>query len=78
MDNSKISADDAKRLQTNGTFKQLLEEVRENQTKVFANSAADEIERREEAHAIMRAVNQLEAHLDAIITAETLLQYRKG
>ena len=77
MDNSKISADDAKRLQNNLTFKQLLEEVRENQKQVFANSAADEIERREEAHAIMRAVNQLEAHLDAIITAETLLQYRK-
>ena len=78
MDNSNIKADDAKRLQNNGTFKQLLEEVRENQTKVFANSAADEIERREEAHAILRAVNQLEAHLDAIVTAETLLQYRKG
>lgn len=78
MDNSNIKADDAKRLQTNGTFKQLLKEVRENQTKVFANSAADEIERREEAHAILRAVNQLEAHLDAIVTAETLLQYRKG
>lgn len=78
MDNSKINADDAKRLQTNGTFKQLLEEVRENQKQVFANSAADEIERREEAHAILRATNQIEAHLDAVVTAETLLQYRKG
>ena len=77
MDNSNIKADDAKFLQKNGTFQMLLKEVRENQKEVFANSAADEIERREEAHAILRAVNQLEAQLDAVVTAETLLQYRK-
>lgn len=77
MDNSNIKADDAKFLQKNGTFQMLLKEVRENQKEVFASSAADEIERREEAHAILRAVNQLEAHLDAVVTAETLLQYRK-
>ena len=45
MDNSNIKADDAKFLQKNGTFQLLLKEVRENQTKVFATSAADEIER---------------------------------
>lgn len=77
MDNSNIKADDAKFLQKNVTFQMLLKEVRENQKEVFANSAADEIERREEAHAILRAVNQLEAQLDAVVTAETLLQYRK-
>lgn len=78
MDNSNIKGDDAKFLQKNVTFQMLLKEVRENQKEVFANSAADEIERREEAHAILRAVNQLEAQLDAVVTAETLLQYRKS
>ena len=78
MDNSKIRAEDAKRLMNDETFQDLLREVRENQKEVFANSAADEIERREEAHAILRAVNEMVAHLDAVVTAETLLELRKG
>ena len=78
MDNSTIRAEDAKFLQKNATFQTLLREVRENQKEVFANSAADEIERREEAHAILRAVNEMVAHLDAVVTAETLLELRKG
>lgn len=78
MDNSKIRAEDAKRLMNDSTFKLLLEEVRENQKEVFATSGADQIERREEAHAIIRAANEMVAHLDAAITAETLLELRKG
>ena len=78
MDNSKMRAEDAKRLKQDNMFQLLLKEVRENQKEVFANSGADEIERREEAHAILRATTEMEAHLDAIVTAETLLKLRKG
>tara|TARA_Y200000002_G_scaffold367639_1_gene359877 strand:+ start:373 stop:609 length:237 start_codon:yes stop_codon:yes gene_type:complete len=78
MDNSKIRAEDAKRLRNDDTFKLLLQEVRENQKEVFATTAADEIERREEAHAILRAMSEMITHLDAVITAETLLEMRKG
>jgi len=78
MDNSKMRAEDAKRLKQDSTFQLLLKEVRENQKEVFANSAADEIERREEAHAILRATNEMVAHLDSVVTAETLLELRKG
>ena len=78
MDNSEIRAEDAKRLRSDDTFKLLLQEVRENQKEVFATTAADEIERREEAHAILRAINEMITHLDAVITAETLLEMRKG
>jgi hypothetical protein len=43
------------------------------QLSIFANSTAKEIEQREEAHAIMRALNQIEMQLDAAIAAERML-----
>ena len=49
----------------------VLAEVRERQSDVFVNSAAHEVERREDAHAIIRAVKEIEVHLDAAIAAET-------
>mgnify|MGYP001546671206 CR=1 FL=1 len=44
---------------------------------VFANRAAHEVERREEAHAIIRALKLIEVNLDAAIAAETLLDRKK-
>jgi hypothetical protein len=40
---------------------------------VFATSAAHEVERREEAHAIIRALDLIEIQLDASIGAERFL-----
>ena len=73
----RIRADEAKRLKNDTAFTQFVQEVRESQMMVFANSAAQDIERREEAHAIIRALNLIEVNLDAAIAAETLLDRKK-
>lgn len=73
-----ITADEARRLKSDTAFKRFVNDVREQQKMVFATSAADEIERREEAHAIIRALNAIEVNLDAAIAAETLLSFKKG
>jgi hypothetical protein len=73
----RIKADEAKRLKSDTAFTQFVQEVRESQMMVFANSAAQDIERREEAHAIIRALNLIEVNLDAAIAAETLLDRKK-
>ena len=41
------------------------------------DSTASDVEAREEAHAIMRALNQIEMVLDATIAAETLLDRKQ-
>lgn len=73
----RIQAEEAKRLKDDTAFKQFVQDVREDQMRIFANSAAQEIERREEAHAILRALNLIEVNLDAAIAAETLLDRKK-
>ena len=73
----RIKADEAKRLKSDTAFTQFVQEVRESQMMVFANSAAQDVERREEAHAIIRALNLIEVNLDAAIAAETLLDRKK-
>lgn len=73
----RIKADEAKRLKNDTAFTQFVQDVREGQMMVFANSAAQDVEKREEAHAIIRALNLIEVNLDAAIAAETLLDRRK-
>ena len=73
MDSIRIQADEAKRLKNDTAFMQFVQDVRDVQLSIFANSAAKEIEQREEAHAIMRALNQIEMQLDAAIAAERML-----
>lgn len=69
----RIQADEAKRLKNDTAFQQFVQDVRDVQLSIFANSTAKEIEQREEAHAIMRALNQIEMQLDAAIAAERML-----
>ena len=73
MDSIRIQADEAKRLKNDTAFQQFVQDVRDVQISVFSNSTAKEIEQREEAHAIMRALNQIEMQLDAAIAAERML-----
>ncbi len=73
----RIQAEEAKRLKNDTAFKQFVQDVREDQMRIFANSAAQDIEQREEAHAILRALNLIEVNLDAAIAAETLLDRKK-
>jgi len=65
-------------LKNDTAFQRFVNDVRERQKEVFVTSAADEIERREEAHSIIRALNLIEVNLDAAIAAETLLDRKQG
>ena len=69
----RIQADEAKRLKNDTAFQQFVQDVRDVQISIFSNSTASEVEQREEAHAIMRALNQIEMQLDAAIAAERML-----
>jgi len=73
----RIQADEAKRLKNDTAFQQFVQDVRDVQLSIFANSTAQEVEQREEAHAIMRALNQIEMQLDAAIAAERMLDRNK-
>jgi len=73
----RIQAEEAKRLKNDTAFQQFVQEVREGQMLIFANSAAQDVEKREEAHAIIRALNLIEVQLDAAIAAETLLDRKR-
>ena len=73
----RIQADDAKRLKNDTAFMQFVEDVRNEQIRLFTTSAAQDVEQREEAHAMLRALNQIEVQLDAAIAAETLLDSKQ-
>ena len=77
MNEIRINAEEAKRLKNDTAFEQFIQDVRDVQMSVFANSAASEVEQREEAHAILRALNQIEMQLDAAIAAERMLDRHK-
>lgn len=53
------------RLLADEAFQDAIEEVRQAQMKAFANSGPDDIEVREEAHAILRALSKLILALEA-------------
>jgi len=65
-------------LKNDTAFQRFVNDVRERQKEVFVTSAAEDIERREEAHSIVRALNLIEVNLDAAIAAETLLDRKQG
>ena len=73
----RIQADEAKRLKNDTAFQQFVEDVRELQLIIFASSTASQVEVREEAHAILRALDQIEIQLDAAISAERMLERNK-
>ena len=67
----------SKSLLENEWFVETIKNLREEQKTVFANSSADEVEKREDAHAILRALNAIEVSLKADVDAMALLQ-KKG
>ena len=77
MDSIRMQADEAKRLKNDTAFQQFVQDVRDVQISIFSNSAAEEAKQREEAHAIMRALNQIEMQLEAAIAAERMLDRSK-
>ena len=73
----RIKAEDAKRLKDDTAFTQFVEDVRNEQIRLFTTSGAQDIEVREEAHAVLRALTKIEVELDAAIMAETLLDRKQ-
>tara|TARA_Y100000356_G_scaffold13850_1_gene9885 strand:+ start:572 stop:808 length:237 start_codon:yes stop_codon:yes gene_type:complete len=73
----RIKAEDAKRLKNDTAFTQFVEDVRNEQIRLFTTSDALDIKQREEAHAMLRALNKIEVELDAAILAETLLDRKQ-
>ena len=73
----RIKADEARRLKADTAFMSFVQEVRDDQIKVFTDSVASDVEAREAAHGIILALNQIEMKLDAAVTAETFLDRRQ-
>ncbi|BAQ90112.1 hypothetical protein [uncultured Mediterranean phage uvMED] len=71
------SAKRSKSLLENEWFKETIKNLRDTQLRIFANSSAPEVEQREDAHAILRALNAIEYSLQADVDAMTLIE-RKG
>ena len=68
---------DAQRLSDDTAFKYFVAKVRQQQLDNFANSGISAISEREEAHAILRALNQIEAELDRAVTSGKLLDRKE-
>ena len=73
----RINADEAKRLKNYTAFINFMQQVRDDQLRLFADSSASDVDVREDAHAILRAVNQIEIKLDASIQAEIILDRKQ-
>ena len=73
----RINADEATRLKNDTAFKDFMQQVRDDQMRLFADSSASDVDVREDAHAILRAVNQIEIKLDASIQAEIILDRKQ-
>lgn len=67
----------SKSLLENEWFVETINDLRDTQLRTFADSSAQEVEKREDAHAILRALNAIERSLQADVDAVTLIQ-RKG
>jgi len=73
----RIEAEEARRLKNDTAFQKFLNNVREDQMKIFAESSASDVDVREEAHSIVRALNEIEIKLDAAISAELILDKQR-
>tara|TARA_R110001632_G_scaffold178686_1_gene298453 strand:+ start:834 stop:1082 length:249 start_codon:yes stop_codon:yes gene_type:complete len=73
----KVRASRAKSLMQNEHFQLIMKDLQTQQLNVFADSRADEVEKREDAHAILRALKEIGYILQADIDAELLIE-KKG
>ena len=73
----RTKADEARRLKADSAFSAFVQDVRDDQIKVFTDSAASDVGAREAAHGIICALNLIEMKLDAATTAETFLDRKQ-
>lgn len=67
----------SKSLLENEWFVETIKDLRDTQMRTFADSSAQEVEKREDAHAILRALTAIERSLQADVDAVALIK-RKG
>lgn len=67
----------SKSLLENEWFQETMKNLRDTQMSIFANSSASEVEKREDAHAMLRALNAIEYSLKADVDTMMLME-RKG
>ena len=72
-----LKAKKSKSLLEDERFIETVEDLRKMQLSVFASSSAPEVEKREDAHAILRALTEIERLLNANVDAVTLIA-KKG
>ena len=73
----RIKADEARRLKSDTAFLEFMSAVRESQVQAFLGTAAGDTAAREEAHAIIRALNMIDGELDAAIAAQTIIDRKQ-
>ena len=73
----RIQAEEAKRLKNDTAFQQFVQDVRDQQIRQFTTSAAQDVEQREEAHDILRALDKIVVKIEDAIEAEKLLDSKK-
>ena len=77
LEDIKIKAKKPKTLLEDDRFIETVEDLRKMQLSVFASSSAPEVEKREDAHAILRALTEIERLLRSNVDAVTLIT-KKG
>ena len=73
----RLEAEEARRLKNDTAFQKFVENVREDQMKIFAESSASDVDKREEANSIVRALKKIEHTLDAAKSAEVILDKQR-
>jgi hypothetical protein len=68
----------AKRLRGDEAFQMFMAEVREDAIAAFTESAAGETAKREEAHAILRALSKLDGKLQSALNDKAVKDKKKG
>jgi hypothetical protein len=72
-----LVAADVQRLLNDDVFKEILKRVRQEQIDIFVNSGRWDVEEREDAKHILRAMDKVEQALQAVRTDEAIKEKRK-
>ena len=72
-----LTAADVQRLLNDDVFKEVLKRVRDDQIAIFVNSGRWDVEEREDAKHILRAMDKVEQALQAVKSDEAIKEKRK-
>ena len=72
-----LTAADVQRLLNDDVFKEVIHRVRQEQIDIFVNSARWDVEEREDAKYILRAMDKVEQALQSVRSDEAIKEKRK-